>query len=88
MHLEKHLICGIHITDRLQNAIKIQELLTECGGYIKTRLGLHDVGEDFSSLHGLILLEFVEGEAKFVEFTEKMNAIEGVEVQKMVFEHP
>lgn len=88
MHLGKHLICGVHITDRLQHAVKVQEVLTEYGGFIKTRLGLHDVGDEFSSPNGLLLIEFVDDASKFAEFTEKMGKIGGVEVQEMIFEHP
>ena len=87
-HLEKHLIAGIHITNRVQYAIKVQEVLTEYGGYIKTRLGLHELSDDFSSPNGLLLIEFVDREAEFNEFTGKLNAIEGIEAKQMVFEHP
>lgn len=84
LHEQTHLICGVHITDRLQNAAKVQEILTQYGDCIKTRLGLHDVA---NSPNGLLLLEFVDNEAKFAEFFQKIGAIEGVEAQKMVFAH-
>lgn len=88
MHLEKHFICGIHITDRLQHAVQVQEVLTEYGGFIKTRLGLHDIGDEFNSPNGLLLIEFIDDESKFAEFTGKMDGIVGVEVQQMIFDHP
>jgi hypothetical protein len=85
---EKHLICGIHITDRVVHAQQVQQVLTEYGTYIKTRMGLHEVSAGFSSPNGLILLEFVQNEAKFKELTKKLGAITGVEVQQMIFDHP
>ena len=88
MHLQKHLICGVHITDRLQHAIQVQEVLTEYGGYIKTRLGLHEIDDNFSSPNGVLILECVGDEAKFNEFAKKLGTVEGVEVQQMVFDHP
>ena len=86
MHKEKHTILGVHITNRLKEAVDVQRLLTQYGGQIKTRLGLHDVGKDVE-LNGLLLLEMVEPDAKIQELSDKLNAIEGVEVQSMVFYH-
>ena len=37
----KHHICGVHITERLEHALQVQQVLTEFGRNIKTRLGLH-----------------------------------------------
>jgi hypothetical protein len=88
MEQSKHLICGVHITDRLQHAVEVQEILTGYGRYIKTRLGLHDVEADSSSPNGVLLLEFLGEEAKFQEFSLKLAKIDGVEVKQMVFDHP
>jgi hypothetical protein len=82
-----HLVLGIHITDRLQHAVDVQKLLTEYGRCIKTRLGLHEVSDEACGPNGLLLLEMVGGEAESQELASRLNAIEGVEVQKMVFEH-
>ncbi|PID57550.1 hypothetical protein CSB45_06900 [candidate division KSB3 bacterium] len=87
MHLDKHFICGVHITDRFQHAVQVQEALTKYGRFIRTRLGLHDTGSNFNSSNGLLLIEFVDNEPKFAEFLEQMGTIEGLEVQKMVFDH-
>lgn len=87
MEQSKHLICGVHITDRLQHAVEVQEILTGYGRYIQTRLGLHEVGAESSSPNGVILMEFIGEEAKFQEFTLKLAKIEGVEVKQMVFDH-
>lgn len=88
MEQQKHLICGVHITDRLQHAMEVQDILTGYGRYIRTRLGLHEVGEESSSPNGVLLLEFIGEETKFQEFALKLGKIEGVEVKQMVFDHP
>ena len=84
--MENHLIFGVHITDRLTEAAEVQSLFTEYGCNIKTRLGLHEV-EGVSSPSGIILLEMYGDEAVCNELADKLNAIEGVEVQKMLFGH-
>lgn len=87
----KHTILGVHLTDRLQEAGEVQRLLTASGGYIKTRLGLHDVaaeGGPIGSKNGLLLLEMVGPDDKIVALMSALNRIDGVEVKSMVFDHP
>jgi len=86
--MQKHYIAGVHITDRLQHALPVQELLTQYGHLIKTRLGLHDTGSESGAPNGLLILELLDREGQIAKFCEKLNAIEGVEVQQMVFDHP
>ena len=88
MSLQKHVIIGIHITDRMHHVDPVQHLLTEYGCSIRTRLGLHEASEDFCSPNGLLLLELVGQEQSTTEMMDKLNQIEGVEAQKMVFDHP
>ncbi len=85
--MHKHIILGVHITERVRHVPDVQTRLTEYGCYIKTRLGLHDVSEDYCSPNGLILLEMAGDQAKVNQLQKKLKAIEGVDVQKMVFEH-
>ena len=82
-----HIILGIHVTDRLKNAVEVQRVFTEFGCNIKTRVGLHDVDATVCSPSGVVLIEFFGSEAEAVTMAEKLNAIEGVHVQKMVFGH-
>ena len=39
-------IIGIKINDRIKEAGKVQQVLTDYGCSIKTRLGLHEVTDD------------------------------------------
>lgn len=84
---ETHIILGVHITSRQVNAVKVQELLTKYGCNIKTRIGLHHVHQDICSTNGLMLLHMCGDENLCLELGDKLHAIPGITVQKMVFDH-
>jgi hypothetical protein len=84
---QPHTILGVHITDRLEEAIEVQKQLTIYGQQIKTRLGLHELEKE-GGKNGLLLLEMIGSEEGIRDLADKLNAIEGVEVQSMVFHHP
>lgn len=85
--MDKHIIVGVHITERVKHAGEIQKIFTEFGCQIRTRLGLHEANKGICSSNGLIILELVDDDAKVVAFKKKLLTIEGVEVQSMVFDH-
>jgi len=85
--MEAHIILGIHVTDRAKKAGDVQAVLTEYGCSIKTRIGLHEVSEQSCSTNGIILLEIFGDRAVADEIAGKLSAIDGIEVQQMVFEH-
>ena len=82
-----HIILGIHIGDRLQKAADVQKVFTEYGCNIKTRIGLHDVDDRSCSPSGVVLIEFFGSEDEASAMMAKLNDVEGVGVQKMVFRH-
>ncbi|MBN1351221.1 hypothetical protein JXJ21_17515 [candidate division KSB1 bacterium] len=84
---EKHIILGIHITDRVKRVQHIQELLTEYGCFIKTRLGLHEASPEYCSPNGLLILDMLDYESKPRELRDALSKIEGIEVKEMVFTH-
>jgi hypothetical protein len=86
--MKKHLILGVHITNRVKRAPEVQKVLTEFGCSIKTRLGLHEASATACSPNGLILLEMVGDDKASNRMARKLKAIEGVEVRKMLFAHP
>jgi len=50
-------IIGIQIENRREEAAKLQDILTNYGCMIKTRIGLHDMG-DYSCLdYGIVLID-------------------------------
>jgi len=85
---EKHIILGVHITDRTKNVALVQQALSEFGCFIKTRLGLHEASDDFCSPNGLVLLEMLDNDLQANGLVTRLKAITGVEVQQMVFDHP
>lgn len=81
-------IMGLKVDKRHDDASKVQQLLTDNGCVIKTRLGLHQATADRTVCNedGLILLEFVSGAEKEIEALENnLNKLGGVHIQKMVF---
>jgi len=84
---DDHTILGIHVSDRLKNAVDVQKVFTEYGCNIKTRIGLHDVDADVCSPNGVVLIEFFGSDDEATAMMAKLHEVEGVAVQKMVFGH-
>lgn len=84
--MDKQIILGIKISNRMKNVPSLQAILTEFGCNIKTRLGLHDVSDTSCSPNGLLILELHGEEASIVEMEAKLKAIPGIDIQKMVFD--
>ena len=84
---EDHVILGVHITDRTNNAPKVQDVLTEYGCSIKTRLGLHETSQDFCSPEGVVILEILANAETCEDIVTKLSAIDGIQAQKMIFSH-
>ena len=85
--MDKHIIVGVHITERVKHAGEIQKIFTEFGCQIRTRLGLHEADKKVCSPKGMIILDMVDDDAKVVALKKKLLAIDGIEVQSMVFDH-
>jgi hypothetical protein len=84
---DDHIILGIHVSDRLKNAVDVQKVFTEYGCNIKTRVGLHDVDANVCSPSGVVLIEFFGTVDEASAMMAKLNEVTGVQVQKMVFGH-
>jgi len=78
-------ILGIYITDRVKEVSEVQSILTKFGCTIKTRLGLHEVKDDFCAQSGLIILELTGSRDEFFKLENELLKIDGLEVKKMVF---
>jgi len=79
-------ILGVQVTNRLENILDVQKILTEYGCNIKTRLGLHDVSESHCSTVGLLILETYGDEADILQLESKLGQMKGLTVKKMVFQ--
>lgn len=53
-------IIGISVENRREEAQKLQDILTEYGCYIKTRIGLHPMGEYKCLNYGIVLIEVID----------------------------
>jgi hypothetical protein len=84
---ERHEILGVHITERLTRAGTVQAVFTEFGCNIRTRVGLHDTDGTVCSPSGVVLLEVIGPPSDCEALMARLGAIEGVEVQRMVFTH-
>jgi len=85
--MDKHVVVGVHITNRVRHAAQVQEVLTKFGCLVKTRLGLHEAGADICSPNGLLILELLDQDSAVAQFVGAMGEIEGVEVKQMIFDH-
>lgn len=87
--MDDHIIIGVHVSNRAQQAVELQKIFTEFGCSIKTRVGLHDTDANVCATTGVILLEIFnkDGEDKSIEMLDRFNAIDGIDAQKMRFEH-
>lgn len=84
----KKVIMGIMLQNRFEEVKQVQNLLSEYGCFIKTRLGLHQQAEaeNLCTEKGLIIIEFVQKcDPQYKELKEKLQAVEGVEVRLMEF---
>ena len=88
MSVSRHIVVGVHITDRVGHAGEVQQVFTKYGCSIKTRIGLHEADKHFCSPNGLIILEMIDDKTQSDALTRDLRAVAGVEVQEMVFDHP
>lgn len=80
-------IIGILITDRIKEAGKLQSLLSVHNDIIRSRLGFHELTEEICSRVGIILLTLGGETDTWITFENELAAIEGIEVQNMLFEY-
>ncbi|MBN2415311.1 hypothetical protein JXO52_05695 [bacterium] len=68
----------IVVDKRKKEAVKVQQILTEWGCLIKTRLGIHEGVLDNCTESGTIFLELVGEPEKLDELNRKLNLLAGV----------
>ncbi len=80
-------ILGIMLRQRTETSPKFQDIISDYGCYISTRIGLHNAEENNCSPNGIIHLETISGSKdKALELEDKLKRnIDGVVVQKMIF---
>lgn len=71
-------IIGIRMDNRVNNAVKFQEILTKNGCKIRTRLGLHELSEDACSNDGIIVLQPYGSKEDVEALVKEFNSLEGI----------
>jgi hypothetical protein len=79
----KKIVMVILVDKRIEDALKVQGVLTEFGCIIKTRLGVHDGVGDSCSNTGLIILELVQKGTEHKKLKKKLNAIKGISTKQI-----
>ncbi|HPE33981.1 MAG TPA: hypothetical protein PLI65_04210 [Bacteroidales bacterium] len=79
-------IIGILIRDRIKEAGKMQTLLSAHNHIIQSRLGFHELSDEKCSRTGIILLTLNGTSDQWIAFDKDLKAVEGIEVQNMLFE--
>lgn len=82
---DKLTILGIRIDDRIAEAGEVQQILTRYGCSIKTRLGLHEVSNDYCSSAGLILLELTGPRDEQDRLHTELSKLPGITCRRMDF---
>jgi len=75
-------IMSLILNNRVRNAVKLQDALTESGCMIKMRLGLHEAEEDCEN-EGLIILKLAGTDEEIAALEAKLNSVEGVKARNM-----
>ena len=76
-------IIAFRLDSRIENAIKVQEVLTKYGCNIQARLGLHEASKDYCANYGLIILQCCGTEELMNAFLADLNAVDGISAKMM-----
>ncbi|MDI3524876.1 MAG: hypothetical protein PWP60_175 [Candidatus Atribacteria bacterium] len=68
----------LKIAARSQQAPQVQEILTQFGCNIKTRLGLHEASPEYCAEDGLVILELTGKQEEIEQLKERLQKLEGV----------
>ncbi|HNY50976.1 MAG TPA: hypothetical protein PLV50_10515 [Smithella sp.] len=83
--MSKRIVLGIEVTDCLKDVPVVQQILTDYGCNIRTRLGLHEVSKKTCSPLGLLILDTCGDDTDILTMEKKLKKIKGLVVKKMVF---
>ena len=72
-------ILAIKLTERNNDSIELQKILTEYGCQIKTRIGLHHGTEDTCSPEGIIILDVAGDSNELQKRLEEFWQVKSIE---------
>jgi len=76
-------IVAFKLDQRVDNAVKVQQVLTKHGCAIKVRLGLHETSQDYCANYGLIVLHCCGTQEEIDALVGDLNAVDGVTAKCM-----
>ncbi len=85
--MQKTIILGILVFDRIKEAGATQEVLSKYADVIRTRLGFHELSETVCSRVGTIVLVLHGQAEKWEQLEAELAEIGGVEVKKISFDY-
>lgn len=71
-------VMAIKVEERAAKAPNLQEILTEHGCIIKTRVGLHETDGEKCSMNGIILLHLYGEKSEFQKLYDEVTCLEGI----------
>ena len=80
------IIMAILQEKRIESAIKVQNVLTKYGCYIRVRLGLHDSAVNECSNNGIIILQLCANDSVISEMQQELLDIPSVKVKYMTLD--
>ncbi len=85
--MQKTIILGILVYDRIKEAGRTQEVLSKHADVIRTRLGFHELSETVCSRVGTIVLVLQGDPEKWEQLETDLAGVGGVEVKKIAFDY-
>ncbi len=79
-------IMAILQENRVETAVKVQDILTKYGCHIRVRLGLHEAAVSSCARDGLILLQLCADKALSAEVEKHLQSIPNVKVKSMTLD--
>lgn len=72
--------------NRMETAVKVQDVLTKYGCHIRVRLGLHDAAVGSCTNSGIILLQLCGDDLPLKQMEQELMQIPEVKVKYMVLD--
>lgn len=85
--MEKTTVLGVLLSRRVNVAPRFQEIITEHGCIINTRIGLHHATRNSCPMGGVILLDLIGEDDQIQALEDDLKTLPEVQIQKMAFNH-
>ncbi len=76
-------VVAIKMEKRVENATRLQEVLTKHGCAIRARLGLHEASRDYCADYGVIILQVCGCCEEIGGMVADLNAVPGVTAKSL-----